>query len=60
MSGSAKKERGGDENEDENNLHLFGSQMKKGLNENGTEKMVGPMGKIFHSKCGMKIGMQMT
>ena len=60
MFGSAEKGREGDENGDENNLQLFGLQMKKGLNENKTEKMVGPTGKNFHPKCEMKTGMQRT
>ena len=40
--------REGDENGNENNLQLFGSQMKKGPNENGIEKRT----KIFIPNVG--------
>ena len=49
MFGLTEKGRGGDENWAENNSHLFGSQMKKRLNQNGTENMVDPTSKNFLS-----------
>ena len=50
MFGSDEKGRGGNENGDKNNLHLFKSQMKKELNENGIENMVSPTDKNFQCK----------
>ena len=53
-----KKERMWNENGFENNLHLFGLQMKMGQNENGTANIVGPMVKSLHLKCVMKSEVQ--
>ena len=58
LLGTVENGRGWNRNGTENNLHLFGLQMKMGQNENGAANIVGPMGKSFHLKCGMKSRVQ--